>query len=151
MRTLSAHISAIVHATEEVARVMEAMNNLCPKDKFEVTPERTRFKGHHGNEIITLNLSVGSHIAKSFLPYVLGLFHPSDRRKVLSELQTRIDETGRLHMRVDKQESLRRKFQFSDQDPIKIEILFQIDKSLDLSLVEQVRRHVTSIADSIEG
>lgn len=150
VRTLSAQISVIVHATEEVARVKEALNNVCPTDKFEVKPEPRRLKGHYGNEIITLNLSIRSRLAKYFLPHVLGLFHPPDRAEVLREMHNRIDDTAKLHLRLNKQDCLRKSYQLSDQDPIKIGITFQIDKSSHLSLEEQIRRHLVSIAESLE-
>jgi RNA binding exosome subunit len=149
MRTLSAHISTIVHATEEVAKVTEAMNTVCPANKFEAKPELRRLKGHYGNEIITLNLSIRSRYSKSLLPHILGLFHPPDRANVVREMLARIDETARVHLRLDKQECFRNNFQLSDQDPIKIEISFQIDKGSDLSLEEQVRMHILSITKSI--
>ena len=149
MRAISAQISAIVHATEEVARVKEAINNVCPTDKFEVKPELSRFKGHYGNEIITLNVSIRSRLANSFLPHVFELFHHPDRTEALREMQSRIDETAKLHLRLNKQDCLRKSYRLSDQDPIKIEISFQKDKGSDLGLEEQVRRHLVVTAESI--
>jgi RNA binding exosome subunit len=122
MQIASAQVSAIVHATEDLGKVVLALNRICSKDLFQPTIEKKVLKGHFGNEITTLTLSMRGRSAESFFVRLWSTLPRIDRETVADELGNRFDKDDRLHLRLDKQECFRGIVRIKDQDAIKVQI-----------------------------
>lgn len=79
-------------------------------------------KGHFGNAITRIDLNVSGRAANEFFEDFWARLSALDRDATLVEIDARLDQEGRLHLRVDKQESFRGVLQLGDQDAIKIEV-----------------------------
>ena len=138
-------ISAIAHATENPEKVVQAIRNLCPEEA-SVRPTINRAKGHHGNEIVALVFTIrNTKVAKSFLQNIWNSLSQLDRTEVYSSLTSRIDSTGTLFMRVDKQEALKGRIRLQNIDPVKIGISFRTKPSRQDGFVNDIRRRLEEI------
>lgn len=96
---------AFVHATEDEARVLEALLRLLglagdPKGRDRVS--RQRAKGHYGNDIVVLEGSLKRDAdVEATMRRVLE--NPGVRAAVRDTLLRRLDEDDVLHIRLDKQ------------------------------------------------
>jgi RNA-binding protein len=136
LEVISAKISAIVHATEDADRVLQALRRLFPDGSLPSKAETRRFDGHYGNEIRIVDLSIRGAPARSFLKYLWKNLPSFDRASILDALERHLDPSGGLHLRLDKEEVFRGAFRVKDQDPIKIHLSFrkEIKSNLDPNL-----------------
>src|SRR3989442_5899376 len=124
VQAFSMKISTIIHATEDPEKVAQAMRNLC-LDGTPMNSTMNRAKGHHGNEIVTLGFTIrNTKNVESLLQNIWRGFSQLDRTEEYSSLSSRIDNTGTLFLRIDKQDSLKGRIRPENSDPIKIEISF---------------------------
>lgn len=135
LEVISAKISAIVHATEDVDRVLQALSRLFPEGSLPSKAEIRRLDGHYGNEIRIVDLSIRGAPARSFLRYLWKCLPSFDRASILEALDKHLDASGGLHLRLDKEEVFRGTLRMKDQDSIKIHLAFRkgIKSNLDLN------------------
>ena len=136
----SAKISTLVHATEDRRKVIVALNQVCSEDKFHPRVTKQVLKGHFGNPITRIDLSLSGRAASAFFDDFWAKLPSEDRGAALAELDRRVDDEGKLHLRVDKQECFRGVPRIGDQDSMKIEIAYR-DSS---GSVDEVRRSLSS-------
>jgi RNA-binding protein len=144
VQVASSRVSAIVHATEDPGKVILALRQLCGQELFQPRIEKKALKGHFGNEITTVTFSLQGLSAESLLTNLWSNLPSEDRDTMLDELDSRVDEEDRLHVRLDKQECFRGTLRLNDQDAIKVQVCFR--KISDST--EQVRRFLESITES---
>ena len=121
------------------------MRNLC-LDGTPVSSTMNRAKGHHGNEIVTLEFTIRSaRNAESLLQNIWSGFSRLDRTEIYSSLASRIDSTGTLFLRIDKQDSLRGRIRLENSDPIKIEISFRTKSPKSEELVDDIQKKLEEI------
>jgi len=149
LEVVSARISAIVHATEDVDRILQALSRVFPEESFPSKAETRRFHGHFGNEIRMVNLIVRGGPARSFLEHLWKSLPSFDRASVLDALDKHLDSSGGLHLRFDKQEVFRGILRMKDQDPIKIHLSFQSRIKSDLELSEGIKQLLESLENSL--
>jgi RNA binding exosome subunit len=146
-RAFSVKISTINHATEDPEKVAQAIRNL----SLGETPlafVTNRAKGHHGNEIATSALNIrNARNAERFLKNIWTSLSQFDRIEVLSSLASRIDSTGTMFLRIDKQDALKGGIHLENADPIKIEISLRTEPSKRDELVDSIRRKLEEIQD----
>ena len=146
-RAVSAKISTIRHATEDTEKVAQAIRNL----SFGVTSlgfTMTRAKGHHGNEITTSVFMIrNAKHAEIFLKNIWRGLSRLDRTEVYSSLASRIDSTGSMFLRIDKQAALKGRIRLENTDPVKIEISFRTEPSKRNEFVNNVRKTLEEIQD----
>ena len=141
----SVKISTITHATEDPGKVSQAMRNLAVSE-MSVAVTMNRAKGHHGNEITTSAFIIRSaKNAELFLKSIWSGLSQLDRTEVYATLASRIDSTGTMFLRIDKQEALKGRMRLLDIDPIKIEISFRTEPSKRKEFVESIRRALEEI------
>lgn len=146
VKAVSIKISSITHATEDIEKVLQAVFNVCPED-FPRKVQTDKAKGHYGNEIVICNLVVrGGSKAERFLDSLWRHMSNVDRNRVCDETQVRVDESGKLHLRLDKQEALRGRLRLQDNDVLKIEILFKTTDNSAGSRVEMVRKRIEQMS-----
>ena len=146
-RAVSAKISTIRHATEDPEKVAQAIRNL----SFGVASlgfTMTRAKGHHGNEITTSVFMIrNAKHAEIFLKNIWRGLSRLDRTEVYSSLASRIDSTGSMFLRIDKQAALKGRIRLENTDPVKIEISFRTEPSKRNEFVDNVRKTLEEIQD----
>lgn len=149
MEVVSARVSVIVHATEEVDRVLHALSEVFPERSLPSKAEIQKFHGHHGNEIRIVNLSIRGVSTRAFLEHLWKSMAAFDREYVLSSLDKHLDQSGGLHLRLDKQEVSRGILRVRDQDPIKIHLSFRARVKSDLRLSEGIRQLLESLENGL--
>ena len=75
-----------------------------------------------------------------FFSHLSRILPSGDRETLLNDLDTRVDEEGRLHLRLDKEECFRGALRLKDQDPIKILVSFRKSSDPGLRLAEDIRQ-----------
>ena len=106
----------------------------------------TRAKGHHGNEIATSVLMIRNATnAEVFLKNIWSGLSQFDKAEVYSSLASRIDGTGTMFLRIDKQAALKGRIRLENTDPVKIEISFRTEPSKRNEFVDNIRRTLEEI------
>jgi len=90
---------AFVYGTENEEKVREAICTLLPT----ALPEKEVTEGYYKNQVIILQGKITKkREIKDFLEK-LYLLKPSAKKRILRELENRMDERGNLFLRFDKQ------------------------------------------------
>ena len=140
--------TAISHATESDEKVSKAVLGLCP-DGYLERVDVSRVKGHYGNEIIVIRMHIkGSAKAERFLQGFWRRLSDQDRKMLLGEISNRVDPSGIMHIRIDKQELFGGKLMLNDSDPVKIEVKFGPGRDASASFVEQISMRLQALAGS---
>jgi len=146
-RAVSAKISTIRHATEDPEKVAQAIRNLS-LGETSLGFTMNRAKGHHGNEITTSVFMIrNAKHAEIFLKNIWRGLSRLDRTEVYSSLASRIDSTGSMFLRIDKQAALKGRIRLENTDPVKIEISFRTEPSKRNEFVDNVRKTLEEIQD----
>lgn len=119
-------VSVFAHATEDEDRVREALRNIIPKD-IAVNFDSTDVTGYYGDPIKLIETDFNKwKTCTDILKHIFRNLSSLDQEKILREVPRRVDESGNLYMRLDKQEAYKKKVKLSDRDPIKIKFRFYI-------------------------
>ena len=145
MEVISAKISSIVHATEDVDRVLQSLSRVFPEGALPSKAETRRFHGHYGNEIRTVELSIRDAPARSFLDHLWKSLPSFDRASILGALGSHLDASGGLHLRLDKEQVFRGIIRMKDQDPIKIQLSFRRRIKSNLEPEEEIKQLLESL------
>ncbi|MEM1928240.1 MAG: RNA-binding domain-containing protein [Acidilobaceae archaeon] len=141
MSVSSAVLRTHVHATEDREKVLAALRNTLPPSLREtVEVESESYEGHYGNRIEVLTVELrDSEEAGALLSYLLESLGDADRRLLLATLAERVDESGSLYLRLDKQSAYRGVLELSDgDDVIKIEIRVEGGRRGALRILKEV-------------
>jgi RNA binding exosome subunit len=121
------------HATEDVDKVMEAVQNVLPSDNIEdITFKRSNLEGHYGNPIIFFDTRIKHKETVRALVENLSANLSSLDKEELDRTINRCVEKGSLYIRLDKQAALKDKIKFATSDPIRIRIRFRKNKTEDV-------------------
>lgn len=148
MEVLSAKVSAIVHATEDADRVLQALAQVFPGRQLPSKADTRRFHGHHGNEIRMVEVSFRGASVRSLLEHLWKSLSSFDRAWILDTLDKHLESSGVLHLRLDKEEAFRRILKMNEQDPIKIQLSFEKRIKSNLEPNEEVKRLLESLQNS---
>ena len=113
-----ATISVVIHATEDKDKVISKILKVLSLNSARFQEFNT--KGHWGNHIVLLNLSLGQTLAGKILKTIYTSLGDNKKTAFLSSLEQSIDEKYNLYVRIDKQSICREEISLSDQDSIKI-------------------------------
>ena len=94
---------AFVAETEDEARVREALGVFVPFDSIAAT----KVSGHHGNEIVILDATLGRREGGHLFEILREQLSPEDLSRLKSEIPIRTDEDCCFHLRLDKQAAFR--------------------------------------------
>jgi len=102
---------AFCHSTEDLEKVKRAMTNVLGDVELKVTST----EGHHGNSILLLAATVKDmdDIAKFF-----SRLGPNGRDTILETLESRLDDSCNLFVRLDKQAALREDARLASGDDV---------------------------------
>ncbi len=146
-KAVSVKISTITHATEDPEKVARVIRNLS-LGGTSLGFTMTRAKGHHGNEIATSVLMIRNTTnAEVFLKNIWSGLSQLDKTEVYSSLASRIDSSGTMFLRLDKQEALKGRIRLENTDPVKIEISFRTEPSKRNEFVNNIRETLEEIPD----
>src|SRR6476659_9755433 len=113
-----ATIRVVIHATEDKDKVISKIVKVLSLNSARFQEFNTR--GHWGNQIVLLNLSLGQTLAGKILKTIYTSLGNNKKTAFLSSLEQSIDEKYNLYVRIDKQSICREEISLSDQDSIKI-------------------------------
>ena len=113
-----ATISVVIHATEDKDKVISKIVEVLSLNSGRFQEFNTR--GHWGNQIVMLNLSLGHTHAGRIIRTIYTSLDDNHKNTFLSSLEQSIDERHILYVRIDKQSICRGEISLSDQDSIKI-------------------------------
>ena len=125
MRVISARVSAIVHATEDREKVIRALNEICSLELSPSIIEQTTVRGHFGNPIVSLNVGLQGTQAEEVLASVWRKLSGPERDLIVEGLADMLDDSGRLHLRLDKQEGFCGRARLNVRDSIKVQFSLQ--------------------------
>ncbi len=114
-------VSAVVHSTEDMEKVGEAIAELFPFE-FEIGVSRVR--GHFGNEMAFLEVELKKKKEiEEFLKHVFNRLKESGELEFLKEtLEERVDEGNVLHLRFDKQKAYMGELTLGGEDSIAVKV-----------------------------
>ena len=113
-----ATISVVIHATEDKDKVISKIVKVLSLNSAKFQEFNAR--GHWGNQIVLLNLSLGQTHADKIIKTIYTSLGDNNKTAFLSSLEQSIDEKYNLYVRIDKQSICRDEISLSDQDSIKI-------------------------------
>jgi RNA binding exosome subunit len=121
------------HATEDLDKVIEAVQNVLPSDHIEdITFKRSNVEGHYGNPITLFDTRIKNKKTVRALVKNISANLSSLDKEELDRTINRCVEKGSLFIRLDKQAALRGKIKFATSDPIRIRIRFRKNKTEDV-------------------
>jgi len=115
-------LRAIVHATEDINKVIRAIKNIVGE---EIDLSISRTKGYFGNEIILLYSEISKRKrVEEILRRILK--DEENRNYIIATLDERIDERYHLYIRINKQEAYKGKIVVSEGDDV-ISLIFSFN------------------------
>jgi len=121
------------HATEDLDKVMEAVQDVLPSDHLEdITFNRSNLEGHYGNPITFFETRIKDKETVSALVEKISVNLSSLDKEELGRTINRCVEKGSLYIRLDKQAALQGKIKLVTSDPIHIRIRFRKSKIEDV-------------------
>ena len=121
------------HATEDLDKVMEAVQNILPSDHIDdITFDRKNLEGHYGNPITFFETRIKDKVTVKALVEKLSSNLSSLDKNELDRMINRCIEKGSLYIRLDKQAALKGKIKLATSDPIRIRIRFRKSKTEDV-------------------
>lgn len=123
-RAMSVRVSSFAHATEDLDNVVRAIQNINPQELTgKIHTDKVR--GHYGNQIIACHVTLaGRSKAERFFNHLWVNLSSLDRALLYNRVESQIDESGTLHIRLGKQEALKGRIILKDDEPVKVEMLF---------------------------
>ncbi|CAB3287168.1 conserved protein of unknown function [Methanocaldococcus lauensis] len=122
----SIKISAIVHATEDEDKVLEAIEFFIPEDVDEekINLEVVETEGYFRNPIKIINVNVEGKEAKKIFNHIIDLIKSDERNinKLKKDLHLRIED-NKFYVRFDKQKAYLGKCKVMDGDDV-IRVVF---------------------------
>jgi RNA binding exosome subunit len=122
------------HATEDIDKVMKAVQNVLPSDQTEeIEFKRSSVEGHYGNPITFFETRIkDKEITRAIVENLSANLGSLDKAELGREVH-RCVEKGSLYLRLDKQAALQGKIKLVTSDPIRIRIRFRKSKLEDVT------------------
>ncbi len=135
VKVLRASIKAFAHATEDIDKVRDALKNILPDEIKNAINNLnvTTVRGHYGNEINILDLTLSKNDSYSLLKNILCKLEETERNILLASLSSRSGvKHSHLYVRLSKQDAYLGKLKLLDgSDVIKLVITFSGAKKID--------------------
>ena len=120
---LEVSIEIIVHATEDIKKIVEAFEKMfeIKKDEFS----KTNLTGHFENPITLLNVKISKKKAENFISKLISNLSMGEMDEIINDLENRI-QNSTLHLRLGKQELIEGAITLRNKDSIKVKIFTPI-------------------------
>ncbi len=116
-------INVFIHATEDRAKVIKAVQNLFPASVDFPGYTETNLEGYFGDPITTLSFVVKNRRPSTELfENIVSNLSSLDYVTLIDELPQRIDETKNLYLRLDKQKAYLGKLVLEHHDALRIKV-----------------------------
>ena len=112
-------IDVIVHATEDIKKIFLAFEEMLELNEDDFSIQKTT--GHFDNPIIILNSKIVKKQAQKLIGKILDGLSNEQIEQMVDEIEERTIDS-RFHMRLGKQEMVKRNLVFVEKDPIKMKI-----------------------------
>ena len=116
---LEVTIDVIIHATEDISRFLKSFEEMFELKKEDFTVNQTT--GHFDNPITILNAKIEKNQAQKFVEKLLELLSNDQIKELVEEIEERTVDS-RFHIRLDKQEFIKRNLMLKEKDAIKVKI-----------------------------
>ena len=129
------------HATEDVEKVMKAVQTVLPIDneEDEIAFNKNTVDGHYGNPITFFDARIkNKKVIKAVVENLSANLGSFDKAE-LNRTMDRCFEKGSLYLRLDKQAAFQGKIKLVYSDPIRVRIRFRQSK---LESVTQVCKEI---------
>jgi RNA binding exosome subunit len=124
---LSVEISVLAFATEDENKVEVAVRNLFPKEMGRFRLKRQKLSGYHKDPISLITANIKRKKEATDIYYnIIGKMSPINLERLLDELEDRVDSSGNLYIRLDKQRAFKGNINIQDVDPIRLKFKFRI-------------------------
>ena len=116
-------ISLLAHATEDEAKVLDAVRHILPPAFVEsVTFAKIKAQGHHGNPITVFETKIkDKETVKALVENIATNLTPLDKETLLNEVERHV-EKGNFYVRLDKQAAFQGSFKLAVVDPIRVRL-----------------------------
>lgn len=124
-RVIWIDLETFAHATEDPEKVLKAFSFLLP-NSTEKPITRDRVLGHYNNEIIIFKARItNKKQIENFLRSLSERIDEEDKRRLFNLFDKRLDDSGTLYLRFDKQEAFLGELRLSEgEDVIRVRIKF---------------------------
>jgi len=114
-------ITALVHATEDQEKVVDAVSNLFPEDMEIPLYENAKYTGVFGDSLVMLKWALKNRrpATETFNKILLSL-NSLNLNQILESLGYRIDENKNMYMRLDKQKAALGVIRLDTRDSIRV-------------------------------
>lgn len=114
------------HATEDEAKVMEAVKKILPSDYVDtIVFEKYVLTGHHGNPIMFFDSRVRDKQTLKTVVEKIAMHLNTLDKETLGRRLIEYSEKGSLYIRLDKQAAFEGEFKLAQVDPIWIHVRFK--------------------------
>ncbi len=122
-------IEVIVHATEDVEKILKAFFQQfnISEDEFS----RQNLTGHFENPITLLRAKIKKNDAKNFLEMLLSKIPEDQISEIIKDIENHIQDTT-LYLRFGKQDLIKGKMIVQEKDAVKFKIFTPIYKKNDI-------------------
>ena len=126
-------IRLFAHATEDMDKVVEAVQHVLPSDHVEdIVFNRSNLRGHYGNPITLFEAKIKNKEAiRALVENFSSHLSELDKETLSREIHLHV-EKGSLYIRLDKQAAFQGKLTLCRSDPIHIRIRFRKTKIEDI-------------------
>ncbi len=116
----SLEVSYFLQMTEDEDKVRRAVAGLLGRD---VPEERQEAEGHHGNAIVWIRHHLAGDEAEAALMRVVSLLGAEERKTIIRDLDSLLDEHNALYIRLSKQVLVMRGGAvLASSDPIRVKV-----------------------------
>lgn len=135
-------VRVLAHATEDLGKVLKSLMNLVGEDVFdEVEFLRERLEGHYGNPITLVKAKIYSKSqTRKILRNIFSKLSETDKSRLLDEVESRVDEDGNFHFRLDKQKAYLGKIRLGNIDSIHFQVRLAIPRKQKEKIVNIFRK-----------
>jgi RNA-binding protein len=116
---LEISVEIIVHATEDIKKILEPMEELFEIKEAEFS--KTQLTGHFENPIIMLNTKITKNKAQNFISKLISKIPQGELDEIINDLENRI-QNSTLHLRLGKQDLIQGSITLRQKDVIKLKI-----------------------------
>jgi RNA binding exosome subunit len=124
------------HATEDLDKVVTAVQNVLPSDYVEdIAFSRSSLEGHYGNPITFFETRIkNKETVRALVENLSAHLTSLDKEELGRDINKHVED-GSLYLRLDKQAALKNKIKLVTSDPIRIRIRFRKSKTEDIIAV----------------
>ena len=112
-------IEVIVHATEDERKIFDSFLDIFGIEEQEF--EKEQLVGHYENPITFLRAKITKNKASSFIKKLVSNLPQDQLSEVIDDMENRVQDSM-LHIRLGKQELVKRNLVLQENDAVKVKI-----------------------------